>query len=177
MMQMVKSFGVTIWNAWKVVINFKVMSVVLLFSIILLGKGTFNGYFNDTYNESRGIVEHIDLSISNYRFKLTHFVNDKNKNLLLAEEEEGVAIKLFNGKYHLLPLHYQKTFSAIKYIASFDELGSIRACLYDFDKKSRKRVLFLDNDRGGIVLNGQSVYPSSLFLEGEGHDNSFLHSR
>ena len=183
MIQMVRLFGVITLHAWRLVIKFKLSSLVLavmFVSIILFGRGRFNGYYDDSYNESKGIVEHIDLSINNYNFKLVHFISDKNKNLLLTEEEDGFAIKSLSEGYYLFPFHYQKTFSAIKYIAYFGDLGSIRACLYDFNNDNkgykRKSVLFLDNDRGGIVVNGKPVYPSSLFLESDGDDNSY-HNR
>lgn len=112
------------------------------------------GYENDDF------TEHVNITIDNGTYNITHFVSDINNRVLFNEMIYGIHISLSKDKHLFIPLKI-KIYQGEDTGLSFEGAGAfMTAVIRDFQGSS----VFFVNERGVANLDGHMYILSNLLL-------------
>ncbi|EAM2494281.1 hypothetical protein DKR52_16715 [Salmonella enterica] len=107
--------------------------------------------------------EHLDIHLKWPKFTMIHTVKDDFGDLVVSETLNGLYYRnIFTGSYNMIPVYHDYDFLGDDKTSSFNSRGGISMCLYN---KKNNIVIFLDQSRGDIKINNNSIHLSSLFIE------------
>ena len=147
-----------------------IISIVFVVLFLMLNNKNLCYYSEIKYGDN---TEHIDITVHGVKFKILHYILDKDLRLILSEELSGVSLRNPMGGYLFFPFdaHQHSAFDGPPR-GALSSLGTLSVCIYDIGNK-KNIVTFFNNERGFIDIGGKTIHLSSLLL---GIQGKHIHS-